>query len=356
MDASRTFKDLLDKIEKSKLNYVIHKTPFSANISIKSSFIKWFGASDVIENSDEAGDEDSGDLTNLENSKLKEQLVAARENQNNLEELLNHETNKVKKLEADIGQYREEILTVKRDRKESSSNLKELKSVNKNLELKVSKMAKCITDLEEKVDERNRALEVKVEESENVKKEKTDYQERLEEALSELRKERLLDKKLSLVEFKCVFCDVKFESAVDCRKHVRDTHVRDQVSQTTKPKEKLNDKDPLYPCFYCGFYMTNSKDVLEHRLACIAPGLCFQEEIHQALPTHGFSFPPPFNIPTEEPCYTCDKILENKVTLRNHYNTVHQDMILFWCEVCLTNFGSERGLKSHMRNQHKIFN
>ena len=96
-------------------------------------------------------------------------------------------------------------MTVKRDRKESSSNLKELKSVNKNLELKVSKMAKCITVLEEKVDEKNRALEVKVEESENVKKEKTDYQERLEEALSELRKERLLDKKLSLVEFKCVF-------------------------------------------------------------------------------------------------------------------------------------------------------
>jgi vacuolar-type H+-ATPase subunit I/STV1 len=352
MDASRTFKDLLEKIEKSKLNYVIHKTPFSANISIKSSFIKWFGAPEVIENNDE----DLRKLQNLGNIKLEEQLATARANEKNLEGLLNHETNKVKKLEADIGQFREEILTVKKDKKESSSKLKDLKSENKDLEVKVSEMVECIKDLEGKLDEKNRALKVKVEESSNFKKETKDYQERLEEALSELKKERLLDKKLSLMEFKCVFCDVKFESAVDCSKHVRENHVRDQVSQTTKPKENLSDKDDSYPCFYCGFYMTNSKDVIEHRLVCcIEPGLAFLKEIHQAFPAHGFSFPPPFRIPTEEPCYTCDKILENKVTLRNHYDTVHQDMILFWCEVCLTNFGSERGLKSHMRNSHKIF-
>ena len=84
-----------------------------------------------------------------------------------------------------------------------------------------------------------------------------DYQERLEKALSEIRKDRLLDKKLSLVEFKCVFCDVKFERAVDCSNHVRKNHVREQVSQLTRPKENAS-----YPCFYCGFYMTNSKDVI----------------------------------------------------------------------------------------------
>ena len=45
MDASTIFKQLINMIENSKLNYVINKTPFSANISIKRSFIKYFDAS-----------------------------------------------------------------------------------------------------------------------------------------------------------------------------------------------------------------------------------------------------------------------------------------------------------------------
>ena len=41
MDASKSFQELMNQIENSKLNYVIHKTPFSANISVKRSFIKY---------------------------------------------------------------------------------------------------------------------------------------------------------------------------------------------------------------------------------------------------------------------------------------------------------------------------
>ena len=35
MDAAQRFNELLNQIENSKLNYVISKTPFSANISVK---------------------------------------------------------------------------------------------------------------------------------------------------------------------------------------------------------------------------------------------------------------------------------------------------------------------------------
>ena len=41
MEASQRFKNLLHQIENSKLNYVITKTPFSANISVKRSLIKF---------------------------------------------------------------------------------------------------------------------------------------------------------------------------------------------------------------------------------------------------------------------------------------------------------------------------
>ena len=43
MDATAIFNNLLKSIEDSNLNYVMNKTPFSAAISIKSSFIKRVG-------------------------------------------------------------------------------------------------------------------------------------------------------------------------------------------------------------------------------------------------------------------------------------------------------------------------
>ena len=43
MDSVRVFNDLIETIETSNLNYFINKTPFSAQISIKSTFINRFG-------------------------------------------------------------------------------------------------------------------------------------------------------------------------------------------------------------------------------------------------------------------------------------------------------------------------
>ena len=41
MDASQRFRELLNQVENSNLNYVISKTPFSANISVKRSLSKF---------------------------------------------------------------------------------------------------------------------------------------------------------------------------------------------------------------------------------------------------------------------------------------------------------------------------
>ena len=40
MDAKKMFNFLIKKIEKSELNYAISRTPFSASISLKKSFVK----------------------------------------------------------------------------------------------------------------------------------------------------------------------------------------------------------------------------------------------------------------------------------------------------------------------------
>ena len=49
MIASSVFQDVLKYIESSNLNFVIQRTPFSANISIKSSFIKKYSENQKVD-------------------------------------------------------------------------------------------------------------------------------------------------------------------------------------------------------------------------------------------------------------------------------------------------------------------
>ena len=161
---------------------------------------------------------------------------------------------------------------------------------------------------------------------------------------------------------------MKFDNAVELSGHVRENHFKDQISQTIIPKvnkfpeaqgksETYNSK---YSCFYCGYFLSSEENVKKHRLECHEPYLGFKDNIYsqtylQPLMLPLSTYPPSFPWPTEFSCYTCYEKFKTKVYLREHYNSSHPDIILFWCDVCLTNFGSERGLQSHMRNEHKIF-
>ena len=72
MDASIIFNELIHKIEKSKLNYIISKTPFSAQISIKRSFVKFFAPPSQIQ-AEATLKQDPADLRKVEVTKLQEQ-------------------------------------------------------------------------------------------------------------------------------------------------------------------------------------------------------------------------------------------------------------------------------------------
>ena len=48
MEAAKVFKQLIRKIESSQLNYKISKTPLSATISVKSSFVKHWDQEDAL--------------------------------------------------------------------------------------------------------------------------------------------------------------------------------------------------------------------------------------------------------------------------------------------------------------------
>ena len=78
MDANTIFKEILAVVENSSLNHFIYKTPFSATISLKSSFVKYFSDSQCAHevkniNRKEIRTEESSIMKN-ENIELKAQI------------------------------------------------------------------------------------------------------------------------------------------------------------------------------------------------------------------------------------------------------------------------------------------
>ena len=184
--------------------------------------------------------------------------------------------------------------------------------------------------------------------------------------------------------FQCTMCDFNAESGTQLRTHTRKTHCKDQTSQTTETSETCDSENNKseYHCFYCGFLIKCDQSLHNHQLECCVnhnsekqrPSTLFATSdltstkvkcytCHQQFAnkrerrkhydsTH-MNMMLPF--PTDAPCYTCDDILATPTDLRDHYNNYHPEILLYWCDVCLTNFGSDRGLKSHLRNSHQVF-
>lgn len=226
--------------------------------------------------------------------------------------------------------------------------------------------------LENELKEKDKKLKTSVLENKTLHKEIRDLEAKLE-TVTQVKAIEALDRNID--KLKCSICNDSYESVVSLSEHKRKYHFKDQVSQTrtinceASTQIDVNNEPFLeeYPCFYCAEIISRSP--LDHYEVCDQLGLplhengeteTYVEQIVSPFP-NPTSFPPPtlfppafgFPIIIDEPCYTCGERLRDKIQLRRHYNCAHPEIILFWCDMCLTNFGSERGLKSHMRNAHR---
>ena len=365
MDASTVFHQLINKIENSQLNYVISKTPFSANITIKRSFIKYFDAplrtaAIVIQA--------TSDLGNRKLAEKEKSFTALKEEKDAVEEKLDQEKMKVKSLESNVGQFREELLIVKKERNALNSTLNKLETERDDLKLQSTKKCKTIKDLQNDLIEKDKILKAKDSECDHLNKGNKEMKKRLEESLLKLvimKEEKVLENN-NMVNFKCSLCDFKHESAVELSAHVRENHYKDQVSQTKTPSNEITtiqrekkDETYEYPCFYCGQIISSKESLQSHQIECHNSDLGFHDRIYRETYFHpvlpAFPHHPPFLLPLEVSCYKCCEKFKNKSELRTHCNASHPDLVLFWCDFCLTNFGSERGLQSHIRNKHKDY-
>ena len=123
------FLNIIKSIEDSKLNYFIIKTPFSATISLKSSFVKRFCEASFSDVSYVSEKHKKVRELEEENLKLRDEINKLKVSYENyrktpvnklacMQKLYDDEKERSKTLEVQISEFREEVLKVKKEKNE----------------------------------------------------------------------------------------------------------------------------------------------------------------------------------------------------------------------------------------------
>ena len=195
MLASKTFDAILNMIQKSNLNFALHLSPFSANISLKKSFIKNKSGLELIPPQFTSHEQ-------IEKEELIATLVAKNlELENNVRSLENnlkaatddceHAYERIKCLEEQL--IRNDFIELKKENDTLKSKVTDIVKKNEELESKVRILSGNLYDtkmeLENKhINEKNRVenLETKLADKEVELKEVTEEKNKLEKKVNDL--------------------------------------------------------------------------------------------------------------------------------------------------------------------------
>ena len=237
---------------------MISKTPFSANISIKSSFIKYYMVPSFSEIEVKI---EAEDFKLSEVDKLNNEFNCVNEQNLTLQANLKQEKIKVKSLEEQIGLFRQEILDLKKEKnvtktklKTQSSEIESMKSANNLIDV-------VVNDLKNQISKKDNELKTIDDVNKSLNKENGDLLNKIDGLNSELMKATSTSN--TTAKHECLFCDSTFESGASLNEHIRHYHCKDQVSQTKNiscevfiQTDELHElHEPLdceYSCFYCG--------------------------------------------------------------------------------------------------------
>ena len=347
MEAQQMFRDVLCYVEKSRLNFTLSRTPFSATISLKSSFIK--NNTDFTENpisfSELEQKMTSQVKENLELMKklniLEKSYITVKKEKDRMDHLYEQERTKHKLADEVEAEFRSELLKVKAEKSESNSKLKSLE------------VSLCV------VHEENKSLNLECKELKEDLKHKVKNLTKLEERFKELKKEKecadiMVDNLVSEVnhlkqdekqKFKCQFCGNLFNTKDEVLVHVRRHHSRCQETQcdlkinseiAAKPLlETPVTKTFAYQCFYCDKSIESEDHLKKHKETCCGKGMLIG--------------------PVVSPCEICDAQCKDGQDLGRQIQRYHRWSIpQFLCNVCPTNFPTRDNLKEHERHSHGI--
>ena len=335
MNATRTFNYLLNQVENSGLNYAVSKTPFSASISLKSSFVKNYklSADEQVEICPNVNikDEKSDVRHKTDNFDLKEEIRNLQEEVSKQKDVIEEKSKHIKVIRKDaddqIAQFRDELLKVKSDRSSLQAKLKSLEDENK-LE-KVAAIKKNETSKKLFSDQATNYESV----IKTMKKEKHHLEMLVASANEKVAKE------IDFLTFDCELCDYKSEAKSSLKDHIRSQHRKDVFSQV-ELKSETEAKEInfiTYPCYYCRKLIKSKIDLEEHK------PVCFKIKEFSAYP-----------------CEVCGAQCPDKNSLGRHKTKYHKlgtlsedlEVELFWCDVCPLSYRSYAEFEYHRRGCH----
>ena len=337
MDANTIFKEILAVVENSSLNHSIYKTPFSATISLRSSFVKYFSDSQCAH-----------EVKNINRKEIKTEESSILKNENiELKAQIERLDNIVKEQKLVIAEKSKKELIEKETRDSKAAKVEtkllKLKSENDQLEEKV-KLAQsdCKKHKNEK-DQVAKNLKLCEKASEgtdndlkNVNIEKIAVDKKLDKIVKEMEN---LKKKQLIEELKCNVCAISYKSTVSLTQHIREKHQRDQVSQTkkavanfaTQTSDNATEDNSEYPCYYCDYAIKSFEDLMNHKGDCPLLDL------------------------DQDKCDQCGGNFENRTDLIDHFRNIHPEKSIVWCDFCQAGFETIEELQCHIRIEHRNY-
>ena len=354
MGASNVFMNIVKSIEDSQLNYSIMKTPFSATISLKSSFVKRFGEatkSDVSYVSEKDTKVRELEGKNLKLQDVINQLKVTHENDQKkpvnelvcMQKLYDDEKERSKALEVQIFEFREEVLKVKKEKNEMT---KKLKLANETLESGHMQSKSIVEEndvLKKTVENQSEHLVFKNEEVTKTKKENVTIKNDLNKIKTEFEILKVSELKLSKMRIKCDKCDGSVKNCDELKMHNKLYHSLSKASQYEQ-----DETFKIFNCFYCDLTI-DSEDQLEvHYSTCnTEPEIVLEPQV---LYKDVFSFT----------CEICGSECRDRDDLERHWTIYHHlDVIpeelesdCFQCDICPLSYKKKIVLEFHKRGFH----
>ena len=364
MDASQSFTNLIRSIEESNLNYSMSRTPFSATISLKCSYVKRFAEASLknehtnvksmslmhnevkllekkMKNLESENLELKTKVKQLENSadldqeKLKEAVAK-------LQQVFDSEKEKSKDSENKIVQFREELLKLKREKHNLSLDLKAQKETHEALKEECIVLNGENESISKTLKDKVKLFDANQVELNNVRKEVQSMTQALEQVKMELVNSKLQEETEIRTEIKCNKCATSVQSLDQLKLHIRKYHCQNKSSQYERPSSFEK-----YQCFYCDKSINSNDDLEAHTIICseasnilIQPVTTLRQEVDVF------------------PCDQCGEECTNFEDLGRHMATYHTTLLddpgggNFWCDICPLNFESNCDLQFHKRGCH----
>ena len=353
MTAANRFENLSKTIEESNLNYSIHKTPFSATISLKCSFVKRFSnIHDDSSNKSHQFQQNSDGTEKLEFEQLKKENDKFKKELSELRDRCDTEKSRLEDLyrsEKQIVDLREEVLDVKREKHKMSADLKLVKSSLSASEIETNQLNLKVVSVEKVLKDKVNLAEAKDAEIADLKVRVEELQQVLDVANEKLSKTHTKSKKENQY-LSCNSCDFKVKSIHHMKDHVRKQHSQSKACQY---KIEENSYFESYPCFYCEKVITSKEELEEHYITC--SDVIMMDENDQEVPDQFYK------------CYySCDMCIEKFSCLEDlggHRSVFHglgalkmrHPLELYDCDICPLIYNTELELEDHVESCHMDF-